>query len=517
MTNHFTSRSGGKAASIASGAGMMLEGRGMAGAGTSAAYGACAVSLRALSRPLTLLTSRNLQRFLVALIVLDIPLQLDTHFGYRDDVAELGSLGGFGVSVTTVALVALYAAWIFEIVLVRRGSRPAFRLSFPLTAYVLVSVLSVLVASDRLLASFEVWILLQTLLLFVYFASRVQSRGDVMFILRVLLIGLGVESAIILGLQAGLRFDVPGHPLKIEEFAVGAYSRIAGTLGSPNAAGGYISLLLAPALSVIAAPVGRWDKRLAWLAFGLGLGALVCTFSRGAWTAFVLSLAVIGGAMWQRGRFPLKALIALVVVILAVAFVFRSEIETRLLTDDGGAAIARVYLMQVAVKIIRNHPVLGVGANNFPLAMTRYFEAGEWLYTVHNKYLLICAEVGVGGLVAFVTFLISTIHRGWKVWKSNDQLLSLLSLGMTAGIVGHTSHLFVDLFRGRPGVQLLWLMASLIIAMSWMSFRGATARRAKDQATGPATNPNRRQSPFHSAMIDSVQRIARTSANNREW
>lgn len=432
----------------------------------------------ALLRALTLLSSRNVQRFFIAVILLDIPLLLDTHFLYRRDLADLGSLGGLGVSVTTLALAALYAGWIIEIAVIRHGPRPGLRINSPLAAYVLISALSMFAAKDMLLASFEVWVLFQTLLVFVYFASRVRSRDDTIFIIRVLLIGLALESSIILSQHAGMRIDVPGHPLSIEESTIGLgdYERFGGTLGHPNAAGWYISLLLAPALSVIAVPLGRWDKRLAGLAFGLGIVALVFTFSRGGWTAFAISLAVMGVAMWNRGKLRVKNLVVLTLVMLAVALVYRGEIETRLLADDGGSAISRLYLMQIAFKMISDHPVLGVGANNFPSVMTQYFKAGDYLYAVHNQYLLIWAEVGIGGLVAFLAFLISAIRRGWRVWRSDDPLLSPLALGLTAGIIGHMSHMFVDLFRGRSEIQLLWLMASLITTLSWMNCRGRLRR-----------------------------------------
>ena len=499
MSNFRSPEAGNTVANAAACTGIMIV-RGSGGVGALAVRtvnSAIFFAVVALLRALTLLTSRNVQRFLIAVILLDIPLLLDTHFGYRQDLADLGSLGGFGVSVTTLALAALYAAWIIEIVVTRHGSRPGFSISSPLAAYVLISALSMFVAKDMLLASFEVWVLFQTLLVFVYFASRVRSRDDVIFIIRVLLIGLVVESAIILSLQAGMRFDIPGHPLRIEEAAVGGeYTRFGGTLGSPNAAGGYISLLMALALSVIVAPVGRWDKRMALLAFGLGLVALVFTFSRGGWTAFVLSLAVFGFAMRKRGRMKLKTLVLFAVAILAVVSVLRGEIGTRLFADDGGIAINRVYLMQIAFQMISDYPVLGVGANNFPLLMTQYLRAGDWLYVVHNKYLLIWAEVGIGGLVAFLAFLISTIRRGWRLWQSDDQLLSLLALGLTAGIIGHTSHLLVDLFRGRQEVQLLWLMASLITALSWMDCRGGNRVRSR-MADGRAGDyPNKQARKF---------------------
>ena len=424
----------------------------------------------ALFLPLTLITRRSVQRFLMALVILDIPLRLEHHFGSHESSWELGSFGGLGISVTTLGVAVLYAAWIVESVVGVGRSRPPLRYDLPLATYVLVSAFSLLVARDILFGFFEVWILFQTFLVFVYFANKVQSREDVLFVVRIFLIALVVESTVILGLAAGLRFDIPGHPLVVAEEAVGQYSRIAGTVSSPNVAAGYLTLLMTPALSLLAAPLGRWDKRLALLAFGSAFVALVFTFSRGAWTALLLSLAIMGGVLLRQRRLRLTTLVVFILGIAAIGLILHHQIATRLLMDDRGAGNVRFDLMRVAFSMIRDHPLLGVGANNYPLVMGRYYKAGEWVYSVHDKYLLVGAEIGILGLLAFLGFLLGTIRRGMRLWRAQDPLISALAIGVTAAVIGHMTHLFVDVFRGRVAVQLLWMMAALVVALSRIEF-----------------------------------------------
>jgi O-antigen ligase len=124
--------------------------------------------------------------------------------------------------------------------------------------------------------------------------------------------------------------------------------------------------------------------------------------------------------------------------------------------------------MKLGLRVIMDNPVLGVGVNNFPIVMKQYIrqEFGRaWLYAVHNKYLLVWAEAGIGGLLAFIWFLLATIRRGWDCWNLKDRFLSPLALGFTAAIAGQMVHMFVDVFNSRPQVQLLWLVAGLITAM----------------------------------------------------
>ena len=124
--------------------------------------------------------------------------------------------------------------------------------------------------------------------------------------------------------------------------------------------------------------------------------------------------------------------------------------------------------MHLAFRIIEAHPVFGVGVNNFTVVMGNYltteFREG-FLFAVHNKYLLVLAETGIGGLVAFLAFFGGTVRKGFQCWDFRDPLLSPLALGFAAGIVGHMVHMTVDVFRGRPTQQLVWLIAGLLVAM----------------------------------------------------
>ena len=52
---------------------------------------------------------------------------------------------------------------------------------------------------------------------------------------------------------------------------------------------------------------------------------------------------------------------------------------------------------------------------------------------------------------------------GWRCWKQNDGFLSLLALGVTAGIVGDLVHMNFDVFQIGPVQELLWLLAGLLI------------------------------------------------------
>ena len=176
--------------------------------------------------------------------------------------------------------------------------------------------------------------------------------------------------------------------------------------------------------------------------------------------------------MWRRRGLSLKAPIVILAVAALLYLPFHSLISQRLVGDDKGSAEARIPLMRLAFRMIADNPVLGVGIDNFTVAMDRYLTSEfrrAWLFTVHNKYLLVLAEIGILGLLAYVAFLLGTLRTGWKCWRLQNPLLSPLALGFVGGITGNMVHQTVDIFHIRAIQELLWLVAGLLTVMHRIS------------------------------------------------
>ncbi len=145
--------------------------------------------------------------------------------------------------------------------------------------------------------------------------------------------------------------------------------------------------------------------------------------------------------------------------------------------------------MKLAMSIISQHPIFGVGANNFAFVMGSYVSldiAGEWLNTVHNKYLLVWAETGTIGLVAFLLFLGSILSQSRRVWRGNDPLLAPLALAFGAAVTGHMLHMCVDMFNGRPNVQILWIIGAMAASIAGID---VSKRMASQPIASSEVNP----------------------------
>src|SRR5207253_9187323 len=60
----------------------------------------------ALLSPFLALTRASVQKILLAVVILDIPLQCGTHLFYDERVEEFGAMGGLSISAATIALAA---------------------------------------------------------------------------------------------------------------------------------------------------------------------------------------------------------------------------------------------------------------------------------------------------------------------------------------------------------------------------------------------------------------------------
>jgi putative inorganic carbon (hco3(-)) transporter len=438
----------------------------------SAADALVSALVTALLSPFLALRARIVQKILFATVILDIPLQLGTTFFHRPADADLGAFRGLSISATTLALLGLYGSWFVEALAGKNPKRhSALHVNVPLTLYVAIAMCSLCVAQDITLSLFELFLFAQLYLVYFYVANRVRTREEVRFVVALLLLGALLESLMIIALKfsnLGTSVIGPAH-IYVESDPTTGGTRIGGTMG-PNVAGAYLSVLLALAVSVLFTNLKRIDKWMAAAVLMLGQIAILLTFSRGAWMALVVAISGLCIVACREGWFSWKLPVTAILIFALLYAPFGSAVSTRLFGDDNGAAESRIPLMNVAFRIISDSPILGVGSNNFSVVMERYLtsefrQPRAFVFIVHNKYLLIWAETGIIGLLAFLAFLAGALRKGWQCWKFQDRLFSPVALGCLAGVAGHMLHMAVDHFRNRPAQQLLWLIAGLFVAM----------------------------------------------------
>ena len=401
------------------------------------------------------------RRVLLGIVIIELPLQVDKYFFHDIDLALTGALSGFIVSMSTFCLILLYAQWLPKLVI---ESRP-LRGNFALAIYTAIVAASTIWALRPSLALYETFLLGQSFLLFIYIINTVSKKNDVIFIITCLTLCLAGEGVMML-LTQGLHRTISLGPIYFDYNEV--TNRVSGSLGAANVAASFFNLLIPLCCCVLFSTASKRLRQLSAIALLFGGLGLVLTLSRGGWIGTTFSVGIcIAMALykgWLSRALFLKLILGFGLLIVA-CFPLLAE---RILGDDNGSAQSRISLMQISALIMSDHP-FGVGANNWAVAGQHYADRTnfreEWFYTVHNKYLLVLTEVGIVGLLAFGTFILTTIRSGWRIIGRSDRLLTPIAWGLTAGICGQQIHMMGEIFNSRSQVQMLLLAAALIFAI----------------------------------------------------
>lgn len=401
------------------------------------------------------------RRVLLGIVIIELPLQVDKYFFHDIDLALTGALSGFIVSMSTFCLILLYAQWLPKLVI---ESRP-LRGNFALAIYTAIVAASTIWALRPSLALYETFLLGQSFLLFIYIINTVSKKNDVIFIITCLTLCLAGEGIMML-LTQGLHRTISLGPIYFDYNEV--TNRVSGSLGAANVAASFFNLLIPLCCCVLFSTASKRLRQLSAIALLFGGLGLVLTLSRGGWIGTTFSVGICISMALYKGWLSRALFIKLILgfgLLIVACFPLLAE---RILGDDNGSAQSRISLMQISALIMSDHP-FGVGANNWAVAGQHYADRTnfreEWFYTVHNKYLLVLTEVGIVGLLAFGTFILTTIRSGWRIIGRSDRLLTPIAWGLTAGICGQQIHMMGEIFNSRSQVQMLLLAAALIFAI----------------------------------------------------
>jgi O-antigen ligase len=180
---------------------------------------------------------------------------------------------------------------------------------------------------------------------------------------------------------------------------------------------------LAAGVALTLSAWGAWDRRWTRAALAAGqaviVAGLVLTTSRSAWIAAAAGAAVaIGLAPWRRA-----AILALSAGAVALAvFAVRADAERGFLGQrlrsipDIEVNADRTALWLGALRMVRDHPLLGTGYGTFLQAWPQYHSdpALDGKPTAHNIFLNFAAETGLLGLAAFLAVLAAGFAGLWR-------------------------------------------------------------------------------------------------------
>jgi len=251
--------------------------------------------------------------------------------------------------------------------------------------------------------------------------------------------------------------------------------RVRALYGSPNNLALFLERILPLMVALALWGSNRW-RRVGYAIAGLpAMAALFLTFSKGAlFLGFPAGLIFLG---LMRGRRAMwLALAALAILALSVLPFAGTERFASTFDLSAGTAFFRLKLWRSTVNMMADHPLTGVGLDNFLYAYrTRYVlpEASDELNLSHphNVLLDFWTRLGVGGVFVLGWLLVAFFRAGLLRYRclpdGDNRIFSLALLAsmvavLTHGLIDHTFFLvdlafvfMLTLAAVQPAIQLI--------------------------------------------------------------
>jgi len=323
-------------------------------------------------------------------------------------------------------------------------------------------------------------------LIFVCLANFVTNEKDLRAVLYIVIAGFTFEA--LLGVHQWRRGSV-GLEFLGERLFRPEWWRAYGTFYVPSYFGNYLIMILPIALRLMIFYRPPQKKETYFYAFALGTGflALYATLARGPWISFiaVVVLMLLFTFFKSKLRPKMKWPIAVgIIVCLAFSLKYTDKVLEQFGETRKTSALSRIYLGQVAWRLIQDNLTFGVGPGNYEFNSPRYvvpikeYPTEHLSEMVHNTYLLIFSENGVIGIAAFSLILIQMCIICFRMFRSNHGIALNLAVGSAMAILAMMlSFVASPDIHNEQTINQLYLLAGMVFACELMEQRHTIAKR----------------------------------------
>lgn len=305
-------------------------------------------------------------------------------------------------------------------------------------------------------------------------------------------VGIGVS---FLGILEGLGTNFSWFPP--------SNGRPSATFGYRNFAAAYLIMTLPLTLCHILCSKNKQDFFLSTIATGMMFTFLLYTRTRGAWLGLFVATLIVSIIFLITKKHTLSALslsplllsrkhqlFGLLILLFFVGLAFvspkptasqaRSIDEKKValsdaltLTSNPQSIQVRLALWGHTLNMIQDHPIFGVGPGNWPYAYAQYdqgdlLRADQEPLRPHNDLLWIAAEMGILGLLAFLSLICVAAHLFWQALKNaQDTNQTYYTLAIAISLLATLGHGIVSFPRELAETSyLFWLGIALLTLLA---------------------------------------------------
>lgn len=238
----------------------------------------------------------------------------------------------------------------------------------------------------------------------------------------------------------------------------GFRGRWLGVLGDPN----HDAMALVGALPILLfLLLGKAHR--AWLRVAAGIGAACCiagivaTHSRGGSLGLAVALVVWALLSKRKALATMAVMVGMAGVLLLAPQSFWERNETTAMGGEDLSIEGRLEAWQVAGRIFRERPILGVGQNAFLTAWSQYAPIDSdrlfgHRYVAHNLVLEVLGQLGIVGVLGLMGFVCAAF---WSAWRARNGVLGGEARAVLAALIGY---LVCQMFSGY---SMSWFLFAL--------------------------------------------------------
>ena len=220
---------------------------------------------------------------------------------------------------------------------------------------------------------------------------------------------------------------------------------------------------------------------------GLALLTLLLSLTRSAWIGCGIgSVVVLGWLLRSNALSPRRGMMLAVGAMMALVLAY-GPVRNRLDSNHQNAAEERWRLNYVNLEMMKAHPIIGIGLNTAydskQAYLPSFFTEDDWIYIAHNQYLLIGAEAGIVGLIAFLRILWIAIKSSAAAARAPDSIVSETGAVLLAYMIALVWGMNLDFYGGMQVYVLLWFFFGCAAGVCVL------ARREAEQAAAAAAPP----------------------------
>ena len=317
--------------------------------------------------------------------------------------------------------------------------------------FCLTGLLSIPLAIDPT----EAWLqfsgaFIRCIVIFIVMVNAVRTERRLKWLL---FLAIGVSCVLSLGALNDYRLGL----LTVEGYRVAGVGQ--GIFGNSNDMAFHLVTIMPIAVALIFSSRGMIRKILLGVSVALMMGAVVVTYSRGA---FLGGIVAFGFLAWRLGgRNRLNVFVLGVVTIGLLLAVAPGNYVIRLLSifipslDPVGSSGARQGELFRSLYVALRHPLLGIGMGNYAKEMSY-----SGLVT-HNAYTQVAAEMGSAALIIYTLFVLTPLKKLGQIARETHNARAnskyyYLAIGLQASLLAYlVSSFFVS-------VAYLWYVYYLV-------------------------------------------------------